>query len=186
MRTFIAIDFDAAVKKQLAALVGRLKTRCPKLKWVEPSQMHLTIKFLGEIGDQQVVSVATALGGLASECQPFDITVEELGCFPPSGGVDVVWVGIKEPGGQLAGCQARCEDLMEGLGFARERRRFSPHLTLARNRNPAGGVQIRAVLKEQGPVHAGAQTVTGLTFYQSTLTPRGPIYNVLSKHEFAG
>jgi 2'-5' RNA ligase len=182
MRTFIALDFDKAVKDQLAALEARLKPRCPKLKWVEPAQIHLTLKFLGEITQQQAAPVTAALNNLAAQCRPFDIAIEDVGCFPPSGGVDVVWVGIKDATGRLAECQARCEDLIEPLGFPRERRRFAPHLTLARNRDRANGPQIRDALKQEGPLHVGRQTVGAITFYQSTLTPSGPIYKALSKH----
>jgi 2'-5' RNA ligase len=184
MRTFIAVEFDSAIRKQLGALQTRLKVRLPKLKWVEPLQIHLTLKFLGEIGDQQVAPIAAALTEVASKCRAFDVSVEDLGCFPPSGDVSVVWVGLKDPAGELAKCQALCEDLIEPLGFPRERRRFSPHLTLARIRD-RGGPEIRTVLQQEPPARMGVQTVGGVTFFQSTLTPRGPIYNALSKHQFA-
>ncbi|HVP11553.1 MAG TPA: RNA 2',3'-cyclic phosphodiesterase [Phycisphaerae bacterium] len=186
MRTFIAVEFDEPIRRQLATLQSRLKAKLPKLKWVEVHQIHLTLKFLGEISDQQITPIAQALTELAAKCWPLEIRVEDLGCFPPSGPVSVVWVGIKDPSGELAKCQALCEDLIEPFGFPRERRRFSPHLTLARTRDRAGGgAEIRAVLKAEPPARLGTQAVSGVTFFQSTLTPRGPIYNALSKHPFA-
>jgi RNA 2',3'-cyclic 3'-phosphodiesterase len=185
MRTFIAVEFDETIRKQLAAVQGRLKARFPKLKWVDPHHIHLTLKFLGEISDQQVTPIATALAQMAGKCRPFDISVEDLGCFPPSGDVNVVWVGIKDTSGELAKCQGLCEDLIEPLGFPRESRRFSPHLTLARTRDRAGGGEIRTALKQEPPARLGTQAVGGVTFFQSTLTPRGPIYAALSKHPFA-
>jgi len=184
MRTFIAIDFDEAVRRQLGAIQMRLKPKCPKVKWVDPRQIHLTLKFLGEIAEGQVAAVGEALNALARECRPFEVKVEGLGCFPPGGGVDVLWVGLKDLSGQLAACQAKCEDLIEPLGFPRERRRFSPHLTLARNRDRTNGPKIRAALAAEPPTVVGTQTVTGVTFYQSTLTPQGPIYKPLRKHPF--
>ncbi len=187
MRTFIAIDFDEGIRGRLAALQTRLKPRCPKVKWVDPRQIHLTLKFLGEIAEGRVAAISEALGTLARECRPFEVKVEELGCFPPGGGgVDVLWVGLKDPSEQLAKCQAKCEDLIEPLGFPRERRRFSPHLTLARNRDRANGPKIRAALAAEPPVVVGIQTVAGLTFYHSTLTPQGPIYKALSRHVLGG
>ncbi len=184
MRTFIAVEFDRAVKKQLADLQARLKPRLGQLKWVDPYQIHLTLKFLGEIDDRRAPEIAQALGRLSEQCQPFDIKIEDVGTFPPSGGVKVVWVGIKDEAGLLSRCQAACEDLIEPLGFPRENRRFSPHLTLARTRDSANSAAIRSVLGAMPPFHAGVQAVEGVTFYQSTLTPRGPIYNALSKHPF--
>jgi 2'-5' RNA ligase len=186
MRTFIAIEFDEAVRRQLGAIQTRLKPKCPKVKWVDPRQIHLTLKFLGEIAEGQVAAVGEALNALAGGCRPFEVKVEGLGCFPPGGGVDVLWVGLKDPSGQLAACQAKCEELIEPLGFPRERRAFSPHLTLARNRDPASGAKIRAALTAEPPAVVGTQTVTGVTFYHSTLTPQGPIYKPVSKHAFGG
>lgn len=184
MRTFVAIDFDEGIRRQLAALQTRLKPKCPKVKWVDPRQIHLTLKFLGEIAEGQVAAISEALGTLARECRPFEVKVEELGCFPPGGGVDVLWVGLKDPSGQLTACQAKCEDLIEPLGFPRERRRFSPHLTLGRNRDRTNGPKIRAALAAEPTAVVGTQTVTGVTFYHSKLTPQGPIYKPLSKHPF--
>ncbi|MFH1419255.1 MAG: RNA 2',3'-cyclic phosphodiesterase [Planctomycetota bacterium] len=182
MRTFIAIELDDAVRKQLRNLQEKLRPHCGKLRWVDPNHIHLTLKFLGEIPDARVPSVSEAMQQLAREFGPFDIGIRKTGTFPPHQSIKVVWVGIEDPAGGLAKYQARCEDLLAALGFPKERRRFSPHLTLARNRDPAGSAAIRAALDHEPPFDAGIQTVTGATFYQSTLTPRGPIYNALSKH----
>jgi 2'-5' RNA ligase len=184
MRTFIALDFDQAILDRLDDLQNRLQPRCPKMKWVDPSKMHLTLKFLGEINDPQIAPISHALDQLTGQCQPFDITVENLGTFKPAGPVSVVWVGIQDPTGRLAKCQSHCEESVEPLGFPAEKRRFSPHLTLARNKLPQNSRQIRSALDLEPPFQAGVQTVTGLTFYQSTLTPRGPLYNALSRHPF--
>ncbi len=183
MRTFIAIELDDAVKRQLRNLQERLRPQCGNLKWVEPNLIHLTLKFLGEIADKQVASVSEAMGQLAQECRQFDIRIRNTGTFPPHGGVKVVWVGIEDPNDGLARCQERCEDLLASLGFPKERRRFSPHLTLARNRDLSGSGAVRVALDREPPFDAGIQTATSVNFFQSTLTPRGPIYNVLSKHE---
>lgn len=185
MRTFIAIDFDEQIKRQLSALQVKLKPRCGSLKWVDPRQMHLTLKFLGEIKESQVATIRQALDELAAQCRPINVVVEELGTFPPRGAVKVLWVGIKDAGGELAKCQARCEDLIEPLGFPRENRPFSPHLTLARTRDDSNSNQIRTALQQEPPFQAGSQTISGVTFYQSTLTPRGPIYDAMSRHQFA-
>lgn len=182
MRTFIAVNFDNAIKKQLADLQAGLKPHCGKLKWVDPNIMHLTLKFLGDISDRQVAPISHALDELAKQCRPFDIAVEDIGTFPPHGGVKVIWIGIKDPDGLLAKCQGLCEDLIEPLGFPKEKRRFSPHLTLARNRDPGNSARIRAALAQESCVCLGTQSVAGVTFYQSTLTPKGPIYQPLSRH----
>ena len=186
MRTFIALDLDETIKQQLAALQARLQPRCPPLKWVDARQIHVTLKFLGEIADRQVAPIAKALDELCSQCQPVDIGVESLGAFNPTGVVKVLWVGLQESTGRLAQCHARCEELLAPLGFLPEGRKFSPHLTLARNHDVRNSREIRSVLDAEPPFHAGTQTITGVTFYQSTLTPKGPIYAALSRHSFKG
>jgi len=184
MRTFVAVDFTDAIKSQFGALQDRLKPRCPQLKWVSPQQMHLTLKFLGEIDEQQVADIRKALDVLAGQCRPMDITVEQIGTFRPAGPVNVIWVGLHDATGHLAQCHAACEKLLAPLGFPLEDRPFSPHLTLARNNSPANSPQIRTALAAEPPFCAGTQSVAGVTFYHSTLTPRGPIYEVLSSHAF--
>lgn len=184
MRTFIAINFDETVKRELADYQDRLRPDCGRVKWVNPKIMHLTLKFLGEISDRQIVPISSALDELAAQCRPIEITVEGSGTFPPSGSIKVVWVGICDAAGKLAECHKRCDDLLDPLGFPRERRGFSPHLTLARNKDPRNSRGIMSALKRARPMVACEQAVTGVTFYQSTLTREGPIYQVLSRHDF--
>lgn len=185
MRTFIAVDLTDTIRKRLADLQANLKPTCGNLKWVNPENVHLTIKFLGEIPDRQIAPVSEALDRLASQCQPCDITVGGLGTFAPSGPVKVLWVGIQDPAGGLEACQSLCDQLLQPLGFPPEGRRFSPHLTLARNKFPQNSRQLRAALEAEPTMPPAAQTVTGITFYQSTLTRQGPIYQPLSKHAFS-
>lgn len=186
MRTFIAIEFDPPIKKQLAELQQRLKPHCGRPKWVEPAAMHLTVKFLGDIDARQSVKISEALNTLAAEREPFVIAIGGLGTFPPRGGVKVLWVGIQDQGGGLLACQETCEALLGPLGFPPENRRFSPHLTLARNRDPADSRRILTAVEQLGSPNLGTQLVEGLTFFESTLTPRGPIHRPISKHVFSG
>lgn len=182
MRTFVAIDFDDVIKRRLNVLQERLRRRLPDLRWVDTDRMHLTLKFLGEIGEQQALSTSTALSELAVNLQPFDISVEELGTF---GTGKVLWVGVRDIDGHLAQCHAKCEELLFPLGFENENRPFRPHLTLARNRSPKHAAKIREAIERESKFTAGTQHVSSLTFYQSTLTKRGPIYAVLSRHRFS-
>ncbi len=184
MRSFIAIDFDAAIRRQLAATQDRLRHHCPSLRWVDPEKIHLTLKFLGEIDDDQLEPVARTLDELTRDCRSFDIAVRGLGVFGTPRSVRVVWVGLHEPQGFLARCHARCETLLLPLGFPKENRPFRPHLTLARNRSPRDSNDIRRAVEKHANLNAGIQTVTSITLYQSTLTSDGPIYQPLSQHPF--
>ena len=185
MRTFIAIDLDVRVRKRLAEIQDRLRPQCPKLRWVDPNKMHLTLKFLGEIEDQQALIVSEALDELARNTAPFDIAIEKTGVFGQRGSVRVVWVGISDCDGGLARCQEHCERLLEPLGFPRENRPFHPHLTLARNKSPRHSDAIRRAVADEADARAGVQTVTSVTFYQSTPGEDGPTYRALGRHAFS-
>ncbi len=185
MRTFIAIDLDAAIRKHLTAVQSRLRASGLKLAWVDPAKVHLTLKFLGEMSDAQTRPVAEAIDTLTKHTQPLEFSVGGLGVFPPSGAVRVVWVGVQDETGALAACQTNCEKLLAPLGFDQERRGFSPHLTLGRNKSPAASTHIRRVVADFGPLQCGIQHVDRLIFYHSTLTPRGSVYEPLSSHALA-
>jgi RNA 2',3'-cyclic 3'-phosphodiesterase len=186
MRTFIAIDLDHKIRERIASLQDRLKPRCPKLSWVKPETMHLTIKFLGEIEESQVEPIKTALASVAAQGRAFDITFGGLGVFPPHGRVNVLWLGMEDSGGGLKACWKACEDALATIGVPRDDRPFAAHLTLARNKNPRLSQEVRHLLHDPPPFEPQTQRVTGLTFYHSTLTSAGPIHEVLSTHEFSG
>lgn len=184
MRTFIAIDLNEHIQRDLARLIDRLRPDCPKLNWVRAGHIHLTIQFLGEIAPEQITIVSGALATLASQCKPFDIEVSGVGTFPSTGPVRVIWVGVKDESGALHACQALCESHLIPLGFPRENRPFSAHLTIARNKTPAASADIRRALETTGNFSAGTQAVDGVTLYESTLSPNGSIYLPLSRHLF--
>lgn len=183
MRTFVAVELDRAVRERVGALAGKLQIRCPKLSWVRPRNMHLTIKFLGEIEPAQVRPIQTALDQAAGQCRKFEVSFTGLGVFPPHGPVKVLWLGVEDTTGGLAECWRCCEEALEAIGFAREDRPFSAHLTLARNKNPRLSDEVRKLLHHPPPIAAQAQRVSALTFYQSTQTGDGPVYESISRHE---
>lgn len=184
MRTFLAIDLDQKIRERIAPLQAKLQSRCPKLSWVKPERMHLTLKFLGEIDQSQVEPIKQALDAIAARSHPFDIAVAGLGIFPPHGRANVLWLGIEDKSGSLENCWKSCEDALAALGLPREDRPFSAHLTLARNKNPRLSHDVRKLLQNPPPFEPLTQRVAELIFYHSTLTSHGPIYEVLSRHAF--
>lgn len=184
MRSFIAIDFDDALNCDVADLQASLRSRCPKLTWIRPEQIHLTLKFLGKITDQDIFPIGSALDKCAAEMAPFEIQIEGVGVFPPSGRVNIVWVGITDAEKRLARLQARCEEMLAPLGFSPEGRGFTPHLTIARNKDPRQSGAIRTAVTLQGEPQFGAQRIQELIFYQSTPGPGGHTHHALSRHPF--
>lgn len=96
----------------------------------------------------------------------------------------MLWLGIEDAAGGLKYCWKACEDALAGVGLPREERPFSAHLTLARNKNPRLSQEVRRLLQSPPPFEPQTQRASGLTFYQSTLTAKEPIHEVLSRHEF--
>jgi 2'-5' RNA ligase len=183
MRLFVAILLDEAVRAELERFQSGLKQACDGVRWVAPHQFHLTAKFLGEVDDGRVTEVSQAVARAANRAEPFDFEFAGAGCFPKRGPVRVIWVGSNEPTGRLASCAEAVEQEMEAIGFAREKRPFSAHLTLGRVREDRSRGEIRAHVQSCsfGPV---TQSVSSLTLMSSVLSPKGPTYTPVSTAKF--
>ncbi|MFH0983460.1 MAG: RNA 2',3'-cyclic phosphodiesterase [Planctomycetota bacterium] len=185
MRLFVAIELSAEVKAALRDTQRALAAFDRAVRWVNSDQMHLTLKFLGEVPDGRVEEICATTASVAGTSSAFEMLVGGCGCFPPKGTVRVVWVGVDEPRGLLATCSTLCEAEYEKIGFAREHRPFSPHLTLGRVREDRTGGKLREAVSG---VHVAScrQGANELCVVQSTLTPHGAKYAVVSRHPFGG
>ncbi len=179
MRLFVAIDLNAELKAALADLQGQLRRAWPgaDVRWVDPSGIHLTLKFLGEVGANKVDAVVRALAEAVAGVEPFELKLEGLGCFPSERRARVVWVGVKEPTGRLARLQRQVEVSLEGLGFAPEGREFVPHITLGRLRIPANFPPVNEGLARQ---QVGRMRVREVVLMESRLSPTGATYRAVS------
>ncbi len=186
MRVFIAIDIDEAIKKGLADLQSELRSKIDikksDAKWVNPQNVHLTLKFLGEIKDEQVVDVCNITKDVAGRHNSFDIDVETVGHF---GGrsARVLWVGVGETCDQLLALQEDLEGQLASAGWPKEKRKFSGHLTLCRVRNSKAGFKLAQLTEEYKDFKLGTMPADSVCVYQSQLTPKGPIYTVLGNYE---
>lgn len=191
LRTFIAIELDEGLKKNLALLQDQLQAKLSprSVRWVRPEGIHLTLKFLGDTTTDQVEQVKGALARVAAGAGPIAFSVGGVGCFPHARRPRVVWVGLHEPTGDLACLRDAVEAHVAPLGFPTEQRPFSPHLTLGRVHRYASNAEVREV----GEVVAasaigdiGGMTATALSYIQSKLTPGGAIYTALACLELTG
>ena len=185
MRLFVAVELDESVKASLRKTQRALAAFYSAIMWVTSDQMHLTLKFLGEVPDARVEEVNAATERAAQASSPFEIAVNGCGCFPPKGKVRVVWVGVDEPSGALAACSALCETRYAEIGFPREHRAFSAHLTLGRVRDDRTGGELREAV-EGTAIESCRQTADALCVIQSTLTPQGARYTVVSRYPLGG
>jgi 2'-5' RNA ligase len=187
MRTFIAINLDPEIKRNLTQLIDELKTRCAEsrsIRWVRPEGMHLTIKFLGEIGEDKIPLIESALKRISEKYSSFSLKIKGTGYFPPkSKAPRVFWVGIEEEG-ILQKLQLQVEEEMERLEFPKEQRKFHPHLTLGRVKIPSHLKGILDLLETYKEKILGEMEVQKMTFFRSVLKPTGAEYSVLSEFEF--
>lgn len=179
MRAFIAIDLPEHIHQELARQQAAFRTLCRDARWTRPEGIHLTLKFLGEIHDSQAYEVTDALRRLGA-FPGFSVEIKGFGCFPDARRPRVFWAGVVAPPelGQLAG---RVEDAMERLGFPREHRAYSPHLTLARFREPRPQPALREAAEKQSDLSLGQFEVSEFFLYESRLAPQGADYRKLAR-----
>ncbi len=185
MRCFIALDLDPAVKNGLARLQkrisGSLNLGRGDVTWVKDPAMHLTLKFLGDVPDADLMDVCRITEQVCRRHGRFDLAVEGLGHF---GGdiARVLWVGTGNGTAELLDLQKDLEDRLDEAGWPREGRGFSAHLTLARIKNPKAGASLVEASKAHQGARLGTTSVDSLVVYESQLRPEGPVYLPLGRY----
>ncbi len=183
IRAFIAVELPPAVGDAVERTMRDLRaTASDGVRWVRPEGIHLTLKFLGDVDVDSVPAISGALDRSAAPSQPFSLMLESVGAFPNARRPRVVWVGLGGELEPLLELHRSVERELEALGFAMERRSFTPHLTLGRVRDGATPQQLRALSEAV----AGASVerdvhvpVRDLALMKSDLRPTGAVYTRL-------
>ena len=183
MRTFIAVDFPQNMLTKINEITTYFKKETPTnaLKWVQTDNLHLTLKFIGEIKESKVGQVKETLTNALQGQNAFNIQVGCLGMYPNKNNPRVIWLGIinEKP---LIHIAKNLDQALTTLDIKPERRAFSPHLTIARvrkNTDKATAMLIGKTLSQFRVEPLGDVTVDQVNLYQSKLTPSGPIYTIL-------
>ena len=176
MRCFVAVELDPALRRPLVGLLRRQLPRTRDVRWCTEQQLHVTLKFLGEVSDGQLSAVCDVVAAAAEFVQPFSVRLSGLGCFPTVRNPRVLWCGVEDESDGCARWVELADPLFEDLGFPRETRRFHPHITLGRSKSPAGGDVMRRVLEEVSAPATPAMTVEQLVVFESRLAPGGAQY----------
>lgn len=185
IRSFIAIELPEAVKKGLRQLQAELTLpQYSFVKCVSPDGIHLTLKFLGNVPTQKVADITRVMEQASQGVNPFQLQLIEVGAFPNMRRPRVVWVGIKGDVDKLIGWQQRLDNGLVPLGFAKEARPFTPHLTLARlreNCSPGDTLQFGEMLTSSHVEVDYNFTVNSLNLMRSQLLPTGAVYSQLAE-----
>ncbi len=186
MRAFLAVEIQEAVQERLADVIRQLSLATSRVKWVDPRQIHATLKFFADLTPHNRSVVEAALGEIASSVPPLPLAVRGLGAFRSGAKIRVLWAGLDDSVGGLSAFQASLERVLHTRGIPREERPFRPHLTLGRFREPSAEPRLEDLLRKLEAFDAGAFEADGVALFRSTLTPAGPRYDVLRRWPLGG
>jgi RNA 2',3'-cyclic 3'-phosphodiesterase len=180
MRCFISVNLDQALKGEIHTAVERLRTEKADVKWVPAGNLHITLKFLGETGEETVARLEDLLSPLAARHESFRISLRGLGLFPDRRRPRVVWIDLIDSGG-LGEIQKDIEQTVSTLGFEREDRPFSPHLTIGRVKSPRGMTPLLSAIETLKEKDFGNIEVNAVSLMKSDLKPTGAQYATLAE-----
>ena len=186
LRAFLAIDLPGSLRPVLSRVQDELKKSGADVRWVPVGNVHITLKFFGQIPEAQVEPIVEAAGRIARAQVPFSLKVTQAGAFPTVNNPRVVWLGV---GGDLAvmgGFFRKLEEAFAALGFPPEGRPFTPHLTLGRVKSPTNRVDLSRRLTALPPVESETFQVNEVILYRSNLSPQGATYSPLRKIPLVG
>jgi 2'-5' RNA ligase len=200
LRAFIAIQLSDEMKRQIGSVQAELKrevsgsrergkaVKIGKIGWTQPEGIHLTLRFLGDIQETQVDGLREILHKAAAPARPFTLEARGLGAFPNPRAPRVIWLGLhgsSDDMAELQRLQAAVEDGVTSLGFPKEARAFTPHLTLARIRDRVEAGALEPVLAAQQNRVVGGFAASSVELIKSELHPSGAVYTTLVEVPFA-
>ena len=187
LRTFAAVEITKPIRARAEELIAALAGTSADVNWVEPHNLHLTLKFLGDVHQRDITDVCRAIARGTAELKPFEVEVRGAGAFPNAARPRTVWLGATAGVEPMIVLHDRVEAELAELGYREEHRRFQTHLTVGRVRGAGMGIaELGKRIQSHADFLAGRMTVDKVTLFASTLTPDGPIYEVLGTESLGG
>jgi len=176
IRTFIAIELPTETRDHLFQTGKKMAVNVPDrvVRWVAPENIHLTLRFLGDTAEDKLSLIAAELDSISQDFQPFNLYLNELGCFPNRKRPRVIWAGLEGDLNALRGLQSRIEEAVQALGWQGDGRPFRAHLTIGRVKDRSQARQLdwgQQLEKKIIPVSA-------VNLIESQLRPGGPVYTI--------
>jgi len=179
-RTFIAVPISAEVRRRLAEVEEELRASGADVKWVPEENLHITLKFLGYVEPERLEAVIRAVESAIDGAAAFDVSLSGVGAFPKPSRPSVVWVGVTTGGEELKALAERIEVALERIGFGREQRPFSAHITAGRVRSPKNLGRLHETIERLREEPAGSFRAESIAVMKSDLRPTGPIYTEIA------
>lgn len=180
IRSFIAIDIPQSIKNIIAGIQSDFKESGADVKWVKPDLIHLTLKFLGNIKEEQIEGIKKCMIKSVEGITPFFMNLTDVGVFPNIRYPRVIWVGLQDKTGRLLSLQKNIEENLMTLEFKPEERKFSSHLTIGRLKSLKGKSRLANMIHaKKGMNIDGSISVNKVNLMKSDLRVTGPIYTIL-------
>ena len=184
IRAFIAIPLDPKIQHSIECMQDHLKKSNNDIKWVKPENIHITLKFLGDVTTEQINSVKQTLSNCTHNTRPFKVELSQLGAFPNIECPRTLWIGLKDSKQQLNRMAVSLEIALGKIGFQDDQRPFSPHITIGRIRSSKNIDALAQSTSSYQISENCTQTISKIILFQSTLTSEGPIYKSLYQIKF--
>src|SRR3989338_5870477 len=184
IRAFIAVELNDQIKETIRGFQEHLKPLDCDISWVKPENVHLTLKFLGDVKTKMIPSAMETLGDVCKDLRPFDTTLTQPGVFPDLHHPRVVWVGLDDVNGNLARLAESLETALGNIGFKKERRDFQSHITVGRFRSTRNLFSFTEKFAQHSISATPPLTISSIALFKSTLVASCPIYEPLQKFFF--
>ncbi len=181
LRTFIAIELSDEIKQTIKDIEDSLKVLGCDIKWVRPEIAHLTLKFLGDVDLDTIETIGRALTESVHGLPPIQTQLTQLGIFPDIRRPRILWIGLDDKEGRIKQLAESVETALGNIRFKKEEREFKPHITIGRLRSSKNVIQLAEAVKGFSGPAGRRQSIDHITLFKSTLTPAGPMYEVLKK-----
>jgi len=186
LRLFLAIDIPPHARETVVSIQNRFKTLDLNASWVRPGNIHLTLKFLGDTPSERVVDIRKIVSEVVKPSPVFKVALDGAGVFPNYKNPRVLWINLKDPYNRLKILKEKIDAKMGQFGVLSGKKKFNPHLTLARMKHRKGKVresfeQLKQKIESIPPIDIKFFKVGSVKLIQSDLTPEGPIYTALGE-----
>lgn len=189
IRTFVAVELSPRVIARAGALIDKLRVAGAEVNWVRTQQMHLTLKFLGDVADTETPDICRVVEEAASQFEPFEIICRGAGAFPNTSEPRTLWIGIQDGAEELTELwRAIDEAFKTKLGYAREHRGFHPHLTIGRVKRelPGSEGELSRLLEENAQFDADLAIMDEVVTFSSVLGRKGPMHEAMGRAVLGG
>lgn len=180
MRVFIGIKFDESTRADIEKFLKPFKKIGTPIKWVKPENVHLTLKFIGEVSPEKFAQIEDAITSSDFAVGAFDLKIVGCGKFGRGSELNIFWIGI-DKNEKIENLYQKIEDALQKVGISREEREFKPHLTVGRNKKRFNFKPLFQMIGEKADLPLSQFQVKAFQIFKSELFPTGPVYTVLKE-----